>query len=103
MWLDCMNKKPAAFKEMLEYNRNDVVLLEAIYERFLPWIPNHPNRSAHSGVECCPNCGSEDFYRNGWAYTALLKYPRFRCRPCGKFFRSNKTVSLPKGSRFIGM
>lgn len=104
MWLDCMDRKPEAFAKMLKYNRHDVVLLEGIYERFMAWIPNHPSRAAQAGVVCCPNCGSENFVRNGWAYTQALKYPRYVCQAkgCGKYFRGTKTASI-KGARIVGI
>jgi DNA-directed RNA polymerase subunit RPC12/RpoP len=92
-----------AWKMMEKYNRQDVVLLERLYDRLKPWIRNHPNHSAHSGEPCCTNCGSENFVRNGWAFTQLLKYPRYRCNDCGKYFRGNKTASLRRSERFVAV
>jgi len=42
LWLDCEANKPAAWKRMMDYNKNDVVVLEKVYLRMLPWIANHP-------------------------------------------------------------
>jgi len=42
LWVDCMNQDEAAWKSMEEYNRHDVVLLEQLYTKVLPWISNHP-------------------------------------------------------------
>ena len=102
LWTKCMAGDDAAWQRMERYNKRDVVVLERLYDRLKPWIPGHPNHSVYSGTVCCPNCGSENFMRNGWAYTQLLKYPRFLCRACGKFFRGNRTVSL-RGERVIGL
>jgi DNA polymerase elongation subunit (family B)/DNA-directed RNA polymerase subunit RPC12/RpoP len=103
LWVRCMNNDPVAWKLMERYNKQDVALLERLYDRLKPWIRNHPNHSAHSGVPCCTNCGSENFFRNGWAFTQLLKYPRYRCNDCGKYFRGNKTASLRRSERFVAV
>lgn len=87
LWLDCMAKKPDAMKEMETYNRQDVVLLERVYETLLPWIPNHPNRSVYGGFACCPNCASENSQARGFAVARTVRYQRFQCQDCGTWFR----------------
>jgi len=42
LWVGCLKNDPAAWKKMMEYNKQDVVLLEKVYHRILPWITNHP-------------------------------------------------------------
>lgn len=89
LWLDCMNRKPSAFREMLVYNRQDVVLLERIYDRFMPWVQNHPNHSLYTdcGAAVCPNCGGHKLKPRGYAITRTGKYRRFQCAApkCGKW------------------
>ena len=87
LWLDCMDKKPDAMKEMEKYNRHDVVLLEKVYERLLPWIRNHPNLSVYRGGECCPHCGSECSQARGFAVARTMRYQRFQCSDCGTWYR----------------
>jgi transposase-like protein len=38
----------------------------------------------------CPNCGSVDIERRGYAYTTVSRFQRFVCKSCGKWSRSNK-------------
>lgn len=102
MWLDCMERKPEAFEKMLRYNRHDVVLLAGIYEKFLPWIPHHPNHSLYNDRKCCPNCGSENFVRNGFYYSTVTKCPKYICRACGKYFRGTR-AEKPTGERVVGI
>lgn len=98
-WKDCMENEPQAWKKMEEYNRHDVVLLEGVYRRILPWIKKHPNRSALTGLPVCPSCGSFDFNPAG-TYTAnQLSYEQYKCVGCGVHFRGTKTIT-PKGQRF---
>lgn len=92
LWLDCMNRKPSAFREMLEYNRGDVVTLAEIYERFIPWIKGHPNHALYSEVvdDQCPHCGSTKLQARGYARTARLIYQRVQCNGCGAWSRKTK-------------
>lgn len=94
LWLDCMAGKAEAWASMEAYNKQDVVLLERLYDKLLPWITRHPNHGTHDGVAKCPKCGSEDFQQRGYAITTMLKYRRYKCSSCGGWFRGNKSVSL---------
>jgi len=99
LWLDCMDDKKDAWEKMEAYNRRDVELLEKLYKKLLPWIRQHPNRSAMMGVPACPSCGSEEFKRDGNYLAQQLKYERYRCVPCGTWFRGTKTINQRKEQR----
>ena len=104
MWIDVMNGDPSAQHEMKTYNIHDVVLLERVYEKILPWIPNHPNQSHHSGSHVCPNCGSSKLQHRGYATTAAGKYQRYQCQDCGKWSRSAKVfIPTPTAQRVISL
>lgn len=87
LWLECMAKKPEAWDVMERYNKRDVVLLEQVYDRLLPWIANHPNQSVYHGGACCPNCGSENAQARGFAVARTMRYQRFQCTDCGTWYR----------------
>ena len=72
---------------MEEYNKNDVILLEKVYEKYKPWITTHPNHGTYAGGVCCPNCGGIKYQRRGWAVTVAHKYPRYQCQECGSWFK----------------
>ena len=89
LWVKCMAGDDASWKVMEEYNKNDVVLLESVYEVFLPWIKNHPNIGLYTGDDgCCPNCGGASLHKRGYSYTLNTSYQRYRCRDCGTWSRS---------------
>jgi hypothetical protein len=90
LWVDCMNNNLAAWKKMEKYNRQDVTLLEKLYNHLLPWIRSHPNHSAKAGVTCCPSCGSLDFQSRGTQATSTMTYQRYHCQDCGTWFRGTK-------------
>lgn len=83
LWVKCMAGDNAAWKRMKKYNMHDVVLLEKVYQKMLPWIKGHPNRSAHDGVESCTRCGGRKLQRRGEGRNASGTYARFQCVDCG--------------------
>lgn len=101
LWKDCMAGKESAVAEMLKYNKQDVVLLEKLYDVLLPWIKTSVNHSVLSGKLVCPNCGKEHYHRRGFVLTNAGKYARYHCQSCGTWFRSNKIE--PQKEKFLGV
>jgi hypothetical protein len=93
LWVACMEGDPAAWKRMERYNRQDVWLLEGLYGKLQPWIPQHPSRAAEGACFCCPACGSLRLQSRGLAYTLQSAYHRYQCQDCGKWSRSTKRES----------
>jgi hypothetical protein len=92
LWLECMAKNKASWRIMEQYNKQDVILLEKVYDRLLPWIKNHPNMSVLNGGPVCPNCGGNHSQARGIAMTAGGKYRRYQCIDCGTWHRDTKTL-----------
>lgn len=90
LWVNAMKNDPAAWEEMERYNRQDVVLLEKLYKKILPWIPNHPNVSVYDQINCCPNCGSRKYQRRGKQVSKTNIYRRYQCSDCGHWFKSSR-------------
>jgi len=103
LWIRCMDKDKEAWELMEEYNKNDVVLLEKVYNRFLPWIKHHLNLSTHSGEAVCPNCGGHHYQKRGFAYTSISKFQRYQCTDCGFWFRGNKNLRVKQDENFVGV
>jgi len=95
LWIKCMKNEPEAWQQMEAYNREDVILLEKLYEKLKPWIYSHANHSVYGTGESlvCPNCGSKDHQRRGFHYTSAAKYQRHQCSNCRMWFRSGKTLA----------
>lgn len=87
LWEGCIRGDLAFWKKMLDYNRQDVLLLEKLYLRILPWISNHPNFTIESGA-LCPKCNSSDIQFRGFAISCTRRYRRFQCQKCGGWARS---------------
>lgn len=92
LWVDCLAGSKKAWKQMREYNVQDVLMLEDLYERLLPWISNHPNRNLFDG-NGCPRCGSSRLVRRGYRHTQVSTFQRYRCADCGGWSSSTKRES----------
>lgn len=94
LWVRCMNNDAAAWKEMEKYNKQDVVLLEEVYNKMLPWIKNHPNHALYTDEErpVCPNCGSHHVTKHGVEHTKTLTYQRYRCSDCSTPIRGRTNI-----------
>ena len=89
LWVSCMAGDPDAWKRMEAYNKNDVVLLEAVYNRMRGWVRRHPNTPTflEPGVPMCTACGSTHVQSRGWHRSLVNKYRRYQCVDCGKWMR----------------
>lgn len=96
LWLGCLRGDEEAWKEMKEYNIDDVIALESLYLRLRPYIRNHPNigRPNSEGALECPKCSSSSIQLRGY-YTsnAGISYHRYVCNDCGGWSRSPVTAS----------
>lgn len=99
LWKDCMDGKKEAWAVMEEYNIQDVLLLEKLYDKLKPWIKGHANHSVHENAEVCPNCGGHHFHKRGFHHTAAGRYQRYQCQSCKTWFRDNKNV-IAGGTKF---
>lgn len=87
LWLRVLNGDPLAVKEMVRYNKQDVVLLEKVYEVLKPYTPNHHSRELF-GEEGCPRCGSQHIQSRGYHRANTRVYQRFQCQGCAGWLRS---------------
>ncbi len=90
LWIDCMDGDEKAWRLMEKYNKQDVVLLEKVYERLLPWIKNHPNTNVYNDRPGCPRCGSKKLQARGTAVSLKMKYQRYQCINCGGWLKGGK-------------
>lgn len=95
LWTRCMAMEEDAFTEMLEYNIQDVVVLEELYLKLRAWSKTHPNMSLHSVDKKvrCVCCGSTDLEQVDKLFmTGTSAYNVLVCNDCGKTNRTRKNV-----------
>jgi DNA polymerase elongation subunit (family B) len=93
LWERCMAGDIKSWKEMVAYCRQDVVLLEKLYKRFLPYMDTHPNTNIYNGtINKCPKCGGSDIQKRGYVYVLGGRKQRFQCVGCGGWCSEGKVV-----------
>lgn len=97
LWIKCMAGNNKAWKEMKEYQIQDVELLVELYDKLLPWIPAHPNTALYDDVEGgCSSCSSLRLERRGFAISSTGKYQRYQCKDCGSWMKGSKSEATAK-------
>jgi len=97
-WDDILFKNcKKSLKLMEDYCKQDVVVLEDVYKKLLPFIQTgHPTYNALTGIpkdiNLCPSCGSQHFVKDGYKVLMTGKYSRYQCQDCGHKFRGKKPI-----------
>ena len=90
LWLKCIDGDMGSWKKMLSYNKQDVVLLEALYYKLRSWIHNHPVMTTLNNQ--CIRCGSSSVQARGRA--DKKNWHRYRCNDCGSWYQKKNTQEL---------
>jgi len=96
LWVKCMNNDRKAWKTMEDYNIQDVILLEKLYHRLLPWIKSPINQNLMKDRDgfLCPTCAKPALISKGFRYTTTGAYQRYQCKSCGGYSTDTRT-SIP--------
>jgi DNA polymerase elongation subunit (family B) len=92
MWLRILKGDVSAVKEAVSYCRGDIRTTEALYLRLRPYMTSHPNHNLWrgDGIECCPNCNSDNIVKEGTRRIRAGTYQRYKCNDCGAYMRGKK-------------
>lgn len=96
LWKDItLHNSKKALREMIDYCKNDVVLLQSVFEKMNPYIPVKSKVSNNN--DNCPECDSSKVFKQGTRISAggQLK-AKMQCQNCGKWFQ--KTIKHEKNS-----
>ena len=89
LWMKILNGEKKAHQEMVDYNKHDVVILEKVYKKLMPYIQNHVTREIYGQIGC-PRCGSKKVQSRGFHRAVTKTYRRYCCNTCGGWFRDLK-------------
>lgn len=95
LWTACLGNNQEAWQEMEDYNKHDVLALEALYKKISPWDSNATNFSVYSGKTTC-ECGNTNFIENKFSYTNTSKFQRYKCSKCGAEMKDKKNLLTDK-------
>lgn len=98
LWKECLNKNPKAWEVMEEYNKRDVLVLEELYNKLMPWDTSI-NMTAYTKNLC--SCGSSSVQKRGYSATAAGRYQRYQCMECGAWFRGSNNLINHKPLRGV--
>lgn len=94
LWAECLKGNPEAWQEMKEYNINDVLSLEELYDIISSWDNTLPNWDVYVNEILDMSLWEED----GYHYTNLGKYKRYRHKESG-IQRRSRVNELSKEKR----
>jgi DNA polymerase elongation subunit (family B) len=99
LWKDIVLKNDkTALKKMVDYCKNDVVILEKVYNHIANYVPHKTHYVALLNDETCscPECGSTDLRFSQKRYTAGgMARIQLQCSDCHKYHTvSNRTYEL---------
>lgn len=85
LWVECLKGNVDAWNEMEEYNKHDVLSLEEFFGHIAPWGININFNLYHDNEEHICKCGSKEHAKNGFYYTDMGKFQRYKCKnkKCG--------------------
>lgn len=94
-WVACMNGDATAIKKMADYNKQDVILLEHVFNTLLPHVETKLNLHHFVNREdefevICPSCGSEHIENKGYRYLSKGVYRDHKCKECAHRFKGAK-------------
>lgn len=99
LWSECLKGNPEAWDEMKEYNINDVLSLEELYDILSSWDSQLPNFDVYVDEILDMSEWEED----GFHYSNMGKYKRFRNRITGVQRRSRvNLLSKEKRAQLLG-
>lgn len=84
LWSECLKNNPKAWKEMELYNKHDVLALEELYLKLVPWESSINFTIYTDNQEHVCTCGSKMLMKNGHTYKSTGKFQRYKCAKCGK-------------------
>lgn len=90
-----LNNDKKALKEMVEYCKNDVVILENVYNEMSSYIPAKTHHGIIAGGEktSCPECSSNNmqFSKKRISATGIPRI-QLQCQECGKYATINESL-----------
>ena len=83
LWVKVINGDNKAREKMKKYNIQDVILLEKLYLKILPFVRNHPHLGKNK--QACGACDGTILHSRGFRRTKSFKIQRLQCQKCGSW------------------
>ena len=98
LWKSCLDGRGDALKRMARYNKQDVILLEKVLDRMMPYVRNLRRLvdGDGDGVPTCPTCGSHNLMRRGFDRTQVSTWVKLQCQDCQRYTREPAALKSKK-------
>lgn len=105
LWRDCYQGDERAMRDMVEYAKQDTVLLEKVFERMRPHVRRLKRLydADHDWQVVCPSCGTEgveNFQRRGYYRTQASTFPKYQCKSCKRYHRGRSSVKSKRAKLY---
>ena len=94
LWNECEAGNLDAWYSMEKYNKLDVIVLEEVYLKLLPWDKSTNYNIFFERNKCV--CGSEEFVEHGEKVTNTGKFKRYLCQGCRKEYTAKENLVDPE-------
>lgn len=94
-----LNKSEKHMALMVKYCKQDVVLLEQVYNRISPYATHRINKAILAGNDrhtACKACGKDSTIKYGTHTTTAGRYQKMKCTSCGHVFRDTRMMKEDK-------
>lgn len=93
LWAAVLQGDEKAWNKMRRYQKQDVDLLEKLFEVLKPWI-RMPHPVTNKDGLACRNCGGTHVQSRGVQRTLQGEYPRYQCVTCGTWLRGSHRTAV---------
>jgi len=100
LWTEVLRGNVEAWKEMEQYNKHDVLALEELYHILIPWDNTINFNLYNDAADNVCKCGGS-LIKNGFYYTNVGKYQRYKCKGCGAENRDRINLFSPEKKQSI--
>jgi hypothetical protein len=88
MWRAVMEGDKKVWSVVEKYNKFDVLSTEEYWHTIKPWDNSVNFNVYREDEDTVCTCGSKNFKLNGFSYTSVGKYRRYKCKDCGSELKS---------------
>lgn len=82
-----------ALKEMVKYNKQDVLLLRDVFNRMKPHV-----KLPYYNADACPKCGSDKLTKQGVRRSTVSMFQKYQCQDCGSWCQERLAMKIDKPS-----
>ncbi len=91
LWVEVRKRSPKAMKTMEAYCKQDVRVLEKMFDVLKPFVTSLPHTHLFTyKTPACPVCGSLKLHKRGERVSKTYRRQRYQCQKCGTWSVAGK-------------